>query len=49
MDTADALIFALLAAIDVFVLVQLRRRRLMDRWTERVVRNLRLADQLLRS
>jgi len=47
MDTADALILGLLAALDLFVMVQLRRRRILDRFTDQVERNLRLANQLL--
>ena len=49
MDTADALILALLAVADIFLLVQLRRRRIMDRWAERIEHNLRLANQFLGS
>jgi hypothetical protein len=49
MDTADKLIFALLGVIDLFVLVQLRRRRILNSWVECVERNLRLANQLLGS
>ena len=45
MDLADALIFAFLAVIDVFVIVQLRRRRRLHRQTDRIARNLRLANQ----
>jgi len=45
MDLADALIFALLAVIDVFVVVQLRRRRTLHKQTARIERNLRLANQ----
>ena len=49
MDTADVLIFALLAMVDFFVIVHLRRRRKQHKQVHRIERNLRLADQLLGS
>ena len=45
MDLADALIFAFLAVVDVFVMVQLRRRRMVHKQVGRIARNLRLANQ----
>jgi hypothetical protein len=49
MSSPGAVLFAVFAAVDLLAMVQLRRRRMLQRWSDRCAHNLRLANRFLGS